>query len=188
MTACSWSVFLYHVSEQTLVRNVRRSVINHEGVQSVCGWLRSLLSVKLYLISAETCTLFSPGVPVSYIGKIVGSCASVKESMRTAVRFPMAADFRDLNFGLARSFARDLKWRGVHSNGWAVVKDLARTGSRPNDRCLKPEYLFTFSWKCLLFGYELLAIWHGILEGQGLWFSDALVDATPLSEVTRRSD
>jgi len=60
--------------------------------------------------------------PVIYIGKSVGSCASVKESMRSAVRFPMTADFRDLNLGLARSFAGDLKWRGIHSNGRAVVK------------------------------------------------------------------
>jgi len=37
-----------------------------------------------------------------YIGKSVASCASVKESMRTVFRFPMAADFRDLNIGLAR--------------------------------------------------------------------------------------
>jgi len=43
---------------------------------------------------------------VSYIGNSVGSWASAKESMRTAVRFLMAADFRDLNLGLARSFAR----------------------------------------------------------------------------------
>ena len=34
-----------------------------------------------------------------------GSCASAKESMRIAVRFPVAADVRDLNLGLARSFA-----------------------------------------------------------------------------------
>jgi len=33
-----------------------------------------------------------------------GSCASVKESMRTAVRFPKATDFKDLNLGLALSF------------------------------------------------------------------------------------
>src|SRR6218665_3988277 len=32
--------------------------------------------------------------PVSYIGKSVGLCASVEESMRTTVRFPMAADFQ----------------------------------------------------------------------------------------------
>ena len=31
----------------------------------------------------------------SYMGKSVGSYASVKESMRTAVRFPMAAYFKD---------------------------------------------------------------------------------------------
>jgi len=43
---------------------------------------------------------------VSYIGKSVGSCASVKDSMWTVVLFPMAADLRDLNLGLARSFAR----------------------------------------------------------------------------------
>jgi len=35
--------------------------------------------------------------PVSYTVKSVGSCASVRESTRTAVRFPMADDLRDLN-------------------------------------------------------------------------------------------
>jgi len=40
----------------------------------------------------------------------------------------MAADFMDLkNLGLARSFDEDLKWRGVHSNGRAVVKYLTYT-------------------------------------------------------------
>jgi len=68
---------------------------------------------------------------VSYIGKSVGSCASVKESMQTMVRFPMAGDFRDLNLGLAQSLHGDLKWCGVHSNRRAVVKDLTRTRSRP---------------------------------------------------------
>jgi len=46
-----------------------------------------------------------PTGSVSYIGKSFGTCASVKESMRTAVRFPMAADFRYLNLGLAWLFA-----------------------------------------------------------------------------------
>ena len=47
--------------------------------------------------------------PVSYmyIGKSAGSCASViMWSLWTAVRFPMAADLRDLDLGLSRSFAR----------------------------------------------------------------------------------
>ena len=33
--------------------------------------------------------------------------------------------------------ARDLKSRGVQSNGRAVLKDLTRTGSRPNARYIK---------------------------------------------------
>jgi len=37
---------------------------------------------------------------VSYIGKSAGPCASAKESMQTAVRFPMAANFIDLNLEL----------------------------------------------------------------------------------------
>jgi len=51
------------------------------------------------------------------------ACASVKHSLRTTVRVPRAADFRDLNLGPARSLHEDLKWRGVHLNGRAVVKD-----------------------------------------------------------------
>src|SRR6218665_864027 len=73
--------------------------------------------------------------PVVYIGKSIGcvSGSSIKESMRTAVRLLKAADLTDLNLGLARSLhgVGDLKWRGVHSNGRAVVKDLTRTGLRP---------------------------------------------------------
>src|SRR5205809_7221245 len=34
---------------------------------------------------------------------------------------------RDLNLGLGRSLHGDHKWRGVHSNGRAVVKDLTRS-------------------------------------------------------------
>jgi len=34
--------------------------------------------------------------PVSYIGKSVGLCSSVKESMRTDGRWAMAADLGDL--------------------------------------------------------------------------------------------
>jgi len=50
---------------------------------------------------------------VSYIGKNAGSCASAKKSMRTAVRFPMAADLRDLHLGLARPLHGDLKGRAT---------------------------------------------------------------------------
>ena len=49
-----------------------------------------------------------------------------KESMRSAVRLPMAYS-RDLNLGLTQSSHGVSKWRGVHSNGRAVVKDLTRS-------------------------------------------------------------
>ena len=41
--------------------------------------------------------------PVGYIGKSIGcvSRASVNESMRTVVRLPMEADFRDLNLEIS---------------------------------------------------------------------------------------
>ena len=60
----------------------------------------------------------------------VGLWASVKESMRTAVRFPMAADFGYLNIGLARSFAWGpwMTWRPF-KRWWRCV---TRAGSRPN--------------------------------------------------------
>src|SRR6218665_1093703 len=45
------------------------------------------------------------------------------------------------SIGLSRSLHGDLTWRGVHSNGQAVVKDLTCTGSRPNDCYIRPEYL-----------------------------------------------
>src|SRR6218665_2631659 len=83
-----------------------------------------------------------------YIGKCVAciSCASVKESMRTAVCIlsvfgSMVADLRDLNLGLARSLHGDLNWRGVHSNGRVVAKDL----TRPNGQYIKSEYLYLYS-------------------------------------------
>src|SRR6218665_736971 len=90
--------------------------------------------------------------PVVYIGKGIGcvSGASVEESMRTAVRLLKAADLTDLNLGLAWSLHGDLKWCGVHSNGRAVVKDLTRRGSRPNDRYIKPECLYLYRLLTLL--------------------------------------
>ena len=53
--------------------------------------------------------------------RLMRLCAII-ESVRIAVRFPMLAYFRNLNLGLARSLHGDTKWRGVHSNGRAVVK------------------------------------------------------------------
>jgi len=64
-----------------------------------------------------------PNDPVGYIGNSVGCvlCASVKESMRTAVRFPKVAYFRDLNIrhdqtlnGVA-SIQTDDRWRSISS-------------------------------------------------------------------------
>jgi len=67
--------------------------------------------------------------------------------MRTAVRFLMAAHLRDLSLWLARSFARDLKWRGVHSKGRAVVKEgvglSPAQGLRQMHCYVEPEFLYT---------------------------------------------
>jgi len=49
------------------------------------------------------------------------------------------------NLGLTRSLHGDLKWRGVHANRRAVVKDLTHTGSRPRrslDRISTPNLYF----------------------------------------------
>jgi len=51
------------------------------------------------------------------------SCASVKESMRIGVRFPLVAYFGDVKCRAARSLHVDPKWRGVHSNEITVAKD-----------------------------------------------------------------
>src|SRR6218665_2367074 len=85
-------------------------------------------------------------VPVSYIGKSVGSCASAKQSMRTAVRFPMAADFRYLNLGLAQSFARDLKGRASGDEGVSTAQ-----GEAIRHRYIKPEYLYLLPFHAIHF-------------------------------------
>jgi len=65
----------------------------------------------------------------------------VKESPPTAVRFPKVADFRDLNLGLAMSLHGTLN--GVASiqtdERWGKISPAQATGSRPNDRYIKPE-------------------------------------------------
>src|SRR6218665_683006 len=76
--------------------------------ESVCNnYLKyNIGNEHLYILLTRTHQHTDIQGPVSYIGKSVGLCASVKESMRNAVRFTVAADFRDSNLGLARSFAR----------------------------------------------------------------------------------
>src|SRR6218665_84472 len=57
-----------------------------------------------------------------------------KKSTKTAVRFPTAAYFRDLNFGLARSFHADLKINTKPSYGPRVVASRgARRGASPRE-------------------------------------------------------
>src|SRR6218665_3564936 len=83
---------------------------------------------------------FSLYRPIHPGGKVQGkSPDTVRKSMRTTVRF---LNLRDLCLGLARSLHGDLKWRGVHSNVRAVVKDLTCTGSRPNGCYMKSQYLY----------------------------------------------
>jgi len=89
--------------------------------------------------------------PVGYIGKSADcvSCASVKESMRIADRFPMLPCFRDVNIGLARSLQGDLEWCGVHSEKRAVVKDFTRTGSMPKRLLSQYLYLYALKLRCI---------------------------------------
>ena len=57
----------------------------------------------------------------------VGSCASVEESMRTAARFPMAADLRALNFGLGDVHKGRPQRRG---RGYSQMRTPADRGRR----------------------------------------------------------
>src|SRR6218665_941149 len=96
-----------------------------------------------YLSSNMPCEFWSlPQLPQEGASTFV---ASVKESMRTAVRFPTAADLRDLGKSLASTVLCTWTLNGVYSNGRAVVKDLTRTRSRPNDCFIQPECLYVYA-------------------------------------------
>ena len=63
----------------------------------------------------------------------------MKESMRTAVRFPKAVDFRDLNIGICTVLCT-----GTIKGVQAVMKTYfsPAQGEAIRHRYIKPEYLF----------------------------------------------